>query len=372
LAQVDHPILVLNSTFMVITPVSVVFNTTFHINIGSLLLRRLDTNMVRLLGVFIVCLLPAYSLADTYEDEVDGSLYLLQANADVIIKKTSANADVIKALPQMEMSLVAEDLKLLTVEHAADSAKFSFDSEMLVEEWMACEIRVEQCPSCQAKAEALIRLETSAQTPMAQSLLAERGELKFNMNHHVKAFDGWQFPLMSTWGAIWMMRSDQVEIQARTTESSGEYDGIAIGQPTIDALAVSGPFMKGQRLVIESMNGHVKLNGRVVTGKKIFMGFHVLQVHQVQHDEEGLPYTDVDAFLPDDIRMKVRRYERHVNAKIYARRSSDVVKNIQGKCTSQIDWEKHVENEDMFFNEWNSLIQRTQTRIFRDTNEVDE
>jgi len=116
-------------------------------------------------------------------------------------------------------------------------------------------------------------------------------------------------------GDVWLVRSKDVHIQGRF-RYSGEFqpDRAAVG-----AIAVGGPFMEGHHLIIEPLDGQVTVDGQSHDSGVWSEDFiHIRQVDNV-----------VKAILPLDVRLEVRRFEKHVDVKISM---SKLDGSIDGQC----------------------------------------
>jgi hypothetical protein len=124
-------------------------------------------------------------------------------------------------------------------------------------------------------------------------------------------------------GFFWLVRSDQVSIQGhfRTTERWPD-------QASVGAIAVSGSFMDGHKLVVHALDGDIRFDGKNDFDETNFEHNTSKGVVRVSRWETGngnsvdVPAAYVLLELPLGMRIKIGRYDQHLDAKITMRRIS--------------------------------------------------
>ena len=131
-------------------------------------------------------------------------------------------------------------------------------------------------------------------------------------------------------GDFWLVRSDRMHIQGRyrLAEEFGP-DKAGVG-----AIAVGGPFLDGNKFIVEPKDGTVTWNGEVLaqnseftwdTAKGPVKAWTYVDAAHV----EGSAPSGVTINMPDGVQLKVRRFNQHLDAKIVMRKSAGV---IDGQC----------------------------------------
>jgi len=114
-------------------------------------------------------------------------------------------------------------------------------------------------------------------------------------------------------GDFWLVKNDRIHIQGRY-QPSAEFgkDKSAIG-----AIAIGGAFIDNKRLIIEPKNGKVTYNGEVVAENSEFTrGFVNIKTYFDAVQEDGSAPASVDIDLPSQVRLRIKRYKTHLDAKI--------------------------------------------------------
>jgi hypothetical protein len=143
---------------------------------------------------------------------------------------------------------------------------------------------------------------------------------------HVNVFDGAQVSLLATSedtqnamgaGIKWLVKSGMVSIQARMVEDEEAPEKIFMG-----AIAVGGEFLKGNRLIVGSLQDAITWNGRPIMQEESseFTSGGLVSASRSNHSrrvedlaQEG-PGVSIE--LPMGVALTVNRQRAHVNAAI--------------------------------------------------------
>jgi len=170
---------------------------------------------------------------------------------------------------------------------------------------------------------------------------------------HVTVFDGGQVSLEKMprgagvamvvaartpegFGEKWLVKSLSIFIQ-------GKYDldsGLPVKNSFMRSIAVGGPFLKNNILVIESLDGLVKWNGRQILASMpsdfsidgLIIARSRADASLVGHEAQRSPGLEVE--LPSNVRILVNRYQRHVNAAITMNQTSEPQDGLCGNFNS--------------------------------------
>jgi len=135
-------------------------------------------------------------------------------------------------------------------------------------------------------------------------------------------------------GDFWLVKNPAVFIQGRFRLAQ-EFlpDNAAIG-----AIAVGGPFLDGDRIVVEPLDGHLLLNTFAIpsgnmsmqtTSGNISMLHYRQKKHQRHTDQDQEEHADVNLELPKGVKMIIRRWTRHLDVQI---RMPKLAGGVDGEC----------------------------------------
>jgi len=127
-------------------------------------------------------------------------------------------------------------------------------------------------------------------------------------------------------GEFWLVKNHRIHIQGRY-QPSAEFgkDKSAIG-----AIAIGGAFIDNKKLIIEPKNGKVTYNGEVVAENSDFIGEFVrIKTYFDAVQEDGSAPAGVDIELPSQVRLRVKRYNTHLDAKITMPK---MIGAVDGQC----------------------------------------
>jgi len=148
-------------------------------------------------------------------------------------------------------------------------------------------------------------------------------------------------------GDFWLVKSIPIHIQGRFRLAQ-EFlpDNAAIG-----AVAVGGPFLGGHKFTIEPLDGDVTMDGvPMPTGsftQSSEMGNITMQYFDAPKNKPGMEYADFDASLPMGVKLKLRRWNRHLDIKITLPKK--IPGGVDGECgnmngKSEDDSQDHIKD----------------------------
>jgi len=127
---------------------------------------------------------------------------------------------------------------------------------------------------------------------------------------------------------FWLVKHVDMQIQGRfVKEAGGESTALA-------AIAVGGPIVGGQKLVVEAKSGIVSFLGKVMTASQdvtieTTAGPASMKTYGDASTAESAAPAGVDISLPLGVSLQVRRYIRRLDAKI------TMVEKIEGSIDGQ-------------------------------------
>jgi len=130
-------------------------------------------------------------------------------------------------------------------------------------------------------------------------------------------------------GTFWLVKTDQIHIQGRYWKNASTPELTSLG-----ALAISGPFMKGNSLVVRNLNGEVTYNDEAIL-QFIPSQFKNDIVQATYSDDAEIIHNGhrgagVDISLPMGLHLTVNRWKQNLAAKITMCGAPDAPS--QGQC----------------------------------------
>lgn len=126
-------------------------------------------------------------------------------------------------------------------------------------------------------------------------------------------FDG--NPIYFSAGDVWLVKSDLLLIQGHYIRSTLSKTGGAM----MGAIALGGPILDGQVLLVEPRSGTVTLNRRKVafgvSKREVSSGCVQIVNDEIEHSTVG-PFHRVKVNLPMNMEVTVNRYDEFLNVKI--------------------------------------------------------
>lgn len=138
-------------------------------------------------------------------------------------------------------------------------------------------------------------------------------------------------------GDFWLVKNPAVFIQGRFRLAQ-EFlpDNAAIG-----AVAIGGPFLDGDRIVVEPLDGQVLLNAFAMPSGNMSMQttsgnistLHYARKKSHKHtdssEQQQEEHADVSLELPKDVKMVIRRWKRHLDVQI---KMPKLPGGVDGEC----------------------------------------
>lgn len=126
-------------------------------------------------------------------------------------------------------------------------------------------------------------------------------------------FDG--HPVYSGVGDVWLIKSELLSVQGHYVESTLFKTGGAV----MGKIAMAGPILGGQRLVIEPRQGNLTWDGRMLGYGKFSTSVSDGQITVVNGAKEyhtTRPFNRVEVRLPMSVSLAINRYDEFLNVKI--------------------------------------------------------
>eukprot|EP00403_Amphidinium_massartii_P043935 CAMPEP_0178436532 /NCGR_PEP_ID=MMETSP0689_2-20121128/34488_1 /TAXON_ID=160604 /ORGANISM="Amphidinium massartii, Strain CS-259" /LENGTH=406 /DNA_ID=CAMNT_0020058631 /DNA_START=113 /DNA_END=1333 /DNA_ORIENTATION=- len=127
-------------------------------------------------------------------------------------------------------------------------------------------------------------------------------------------------------GDVWVVKSNRMWIQARYRKVPGDKNRSA-ERPSLTALAIGGPFLDGNRMIIRARDAEVlwghqngKMQEILSEASPTFRVLGLLTARSHNHTKQvgnpGEPAFGIDMQLPDKVQMVVNRHWKHLDASI--------------------------------------------------------
>jgi len=130
-------------------------------------------------------------------------------------------------------------------------------------------------------------------------------------------------------GTFWLVKTEQIHIQGRYWKNESNQELTSLG-----ALAISGPFMKGNSLVVRTLNGDIMYNDQAIL--EFIPSKFTNEIMQATYRDDseivhnGHKGAGVDISLPMGVHLTVNRWKQALAAKITMCGAPDAPS--QGQC----------------------------------------
>ena len=148
------------------------------------------------------------------------------------------------------------------------------------------------------------------------------------------------------WGDFWLVKSEQVSIQGRYCKVYYPKASEPLNHSYLTSMAVSGPFMKGHKVIIEPRLGditwsHAETNSHqnILNSGEEDSLFEIDGVIKARYHNRTAIVSEtkpvvaaVDLELPSQVKLFVDRFKKHLNLRISMPPSAGGKGGIDGQC----------------------------------------
>jgi hypothetical protein len=142
-----------------------------------------------------------------------------------------------------------------------------------------------------------------------------------------RAFDG--SPTKYEAGTFWLVKTARIYIQGDFRSS----DAFAQGGAVVAAVAIGGPFLGGDVLIVRVRDDDVTWNGGRVALGEVELGGVLISNGDTRYGQ-GKPHTRFEATLPLGTRLMINRYAKYINVRIMV---PDSIGAVDGTCGGASD-----------------------------------